>query len=151
MINVFRRCKKRSLKAYGSSAHSTGLECLQHPQCRERSQASKYGGIVRKFHGLGQKLNAHGQLITDTDFSNTVLTFLPESWSPFATLVNAGGCPDSQDPGKILDRVGLINSARTHGLTQVSQSWVKGSLHKELLGKGWRKGRTCTIMVQVKG
>ena len=34
---------------------------------------------VCKLQGLKQELNAQGQLITDTDFPNTLLTSLPES------------------------------------------------------------------------
>ena len=46
---------------------------------------------ICKLRGLGQELSARGQLITDGNFSNTLLTSLPDSWSPFITTVNAGG------------------------------------------------------------
>ena len=46
---------------------------------------------VCKLQGLGQELNDCGQLITDMDFSNTLLTSLLESWSSFITAVNAAG------------------------------------------------------------
>ena len=52
---------------------------------------------VRKLRGLGKELSARGQLITDADFSNTLLTSLPDSWSSFITVVNAGGVTISMD------------------------------------------------------
>jgi Pol polyprotein, beta-barrel domain/GAG-pre-integrase domain/gag-polypeptide of LTR copia-type len=36
-------------------------------------------------------LNARGQEISDADFSNTLLTSLPDFWSSFITTINAGG------------------------------------------------------------
>src|SRR5882672_12726039 len=45
---------------------------------------------IRKLHGLQQTLHAMGELISDWDFSNTLLTSLPKSWSTFITAVNAG-------------------------------------------------------------
>ena len=45
---------------------------------------------IRKLHGLQQTLHAMGELILDRDFSNTLLTSLPKSWSTFITAVNAG-------------------------------------------------------------
>ena len=44
---------------------------------------------IRKLRGLYQKLNARGQLITNEDFTNTLLTSLPDTWSPFFTTINA--------------------------------------------------------------
>ena len=46
---------------------------------------------VCKLHGLQQELNACGQLVTNIDLMNTILTSLPDSWSPFLTAVNVGG------------------------------------------------------------
>ena len=46
---------------------------------------------VHKLHGLYQQLNARGQLITDEDFSNTLLTLLLDTWSLFITTINANG------------------------------------------------------------
>ena len=44
---------------------------------------------IRKLHGLQQTLHAMGKLISDRDFSNTLLTSLPKTWSTFITAVNA--------------------------------------------------------------
>ena len=44
---------------------------------------------VRKLRGLHQQLNTRGQLISDEDFTNTLLTSLPDTWSPFITTINA--------------------------------------------------------------
>jgi gag-polypeptide of LTR copia-type len=41
---------------------------------------------VRKLHGLQQELNARGQLVTNADFTNTLLTSLPDSWSHSSLL-----------------------------------------------------------------
>jgi gag-polypeptide of LTR copia-type/Domain of unknown function (DUF4219) len=46
---------------------------------------------MRKLCGIQQELNARGHYISDDDFSNTLLTSLPSSWSAFITAVNAGG------------------------------------------------------------
>ena len=46
---------------------------------------------VHKLCGLYQQLNARGQLVTDEDLANTLLTSLPESWSSFITTINATG------------------------------------------------------------
>ena len=40
--------------------------------------------------GLQQTLHAMGELISDRDFSNTLLTSLLKTWSTFITAVNAG-------------------------------------------------------------
>src|SRR6266481_7707710 len=45
---------------------------------------------IRKLHGLQQTLHTMGELISDRDFSNTLLTSLPKSWSTFIMAVNAG-------------------------------------------------------------
>ena len=52
---------------------------------------------VCKLCGLQQELNAHSQLITDVDFTNTLLTSLPDSQSPFITAENAGGATLTSD------------------------------------------------------
>src|SRR5882724_19789 len=44
---------------------------------------------IRKLHGLQQTLHTMGELISDQDFSNTLLMSLPKSWSTFITAVNA--------------------------------------------------------------
>ena len=44
---------------------------------------------VHKLHGLYQQLNARGQLVTDEDLANTLLTSLLETWSLFITTINA--------------------------------------------------------------
>src|SRR6266481_8296848 len=44
---------------------------------------------IRKLCGLQQMLHVMGELILDWDFSNTLLTSLPKSWSTFITAVNA--------------------------------------------------------------
>ena len=46
---------------------------------------------VRKLCGLYQQLNARGQLVTDEDLANTLLTSLPETWFSFITTINATG------------------------------------------------------------
>jgi gag-polypeptide of LTR copia-type/Pol polyprotein, beta-barrel domain/Integrase core domain/Domain of unknown function (DUF4219)/GAG-pre-integrase domain/Zinc knuckle len=80
---------------------------------------------VRKLRGLGQELSARGQLITDTDFSNTLLTSLPDSWSSFITAVNAGGIAISSDVliARILDedRVRQAGSTRQTALRTQSR------------------------------
>ena len=60
---------------------------------------------VCKLQGLGQELSAHGQLITDADFSNTLLTSLLDSWSSFINAVNTSGVAISSDVliARILD------------------------------------------------
>ena len=60
---------------------------------------------VRKLRGLRQELSARGQSITDSDFANTLLTSLPDSWSTFITAVNAGGIAISSNTliSRILD------------------------------------------------
>ena len=45
---------------------------------------------VRKLCALQQMLHAMGELISDHDFSNTLLMSLPKTWSTFITAVNAG-------------------------------------------------------------
>ena len=45
---------------------------------------------IRKLRSLQQMLHAMGELILDWDFSNTLLTSLPKTWSTFITAVNAG-------------------------------------------------------------
>ena len=52
---------------------------------------------VWKLHGLQQELNARGHYISDTEFVNTLLTSLPDSWLVFITLVNASGIGPSVD------------------------------------------------------
>ena len=47
---------------------------------------------IRKLHGLYQQLNARGQLVTNEDLANTLLTSLPESWSSFITTIMLQGC-----------------------------------------------------------
>ena len=46
---------------------------------------------VRKLCGLYQQLSTRGQLISDEDFANTLLTSLPDTWSAFITAINASG------------------------------------------------------------
>ena len=46
---------------------------------------------IRKLRGPYQQLNARGQLVTDEDLANTLLTSLPETWSLFITTLNATG------------------------------------------------------------
>ena len=46
---------------------------------------------MQKLHGIQQELNAQGHYISDTEFTNTLLTSLPDSWSAFITVVNASG------------------------------------------------------------
>src|SRR6266481_2358223 len=44
---------------------------------------------IQKLHGLQQTLHVMGELISDWDFSNTLLMSLPKSWSTFIMAVNA--------------------------------------------------------------
>src|SRR6266481_3257334 len=44
---------------------------------------------IQKLRGLQQTLHVMGELISDRDFSNTLLTSLPKSWSTFIMAVNA--------------------------------------------------------------
>ena len=46
---------------------------------------------MTQLRGLQQELSAYGQSISDSDFTNTMLTSLPDLWSTFITGVNAGG------------------------------------------------------------
>ena len=52
---------------------------------------------VRKLRGIQQELNARGHYISNTEFMNTLLTSLPDSWSAFITAVNASGISPSAD------------------------------------------------------
>ena len=45
---------------------------------------------IMKLCGLQQMLHTVGELILDQDFSNTLLTSLPKTWSMFIMAVNAG-------------------------------------------------------------
>ena len=45
---------------------------------------------IRKLHGLQQMIHTMGELISDRDFSNTLLTSLLKTWLTFITAVNAG-------------------------------------------------------------
>lgn len=60
---------------------------------------------IRKLHGLHQQLKARGQDITDTEFTNTLLTSLPASWASFITTINASGIAITSETliGRILD------------------------------------------------
>ena len=44
-----------------------------------------------KLHRIQQELNVWGHYISDTEFMNTLLTSLPDSWSVFITVVNTSG------------------------------------------------------------
>ena len=70
---------------------------------------------IHKLQGLGQEQSACGQFITDGDFSNTLLTSLPDSWSLFITMVNASGVAILSDVliARILDE----DRAQQAGLT----------------------------------
>ena len=46
---------------------------------------------VCKLCRLYQQLNARGQLVTNEDFANTLLTSLLETWSSFISTINATG------------------------------------------------------------
>ena len=45
---------------------------------------------ICKLCGLQKTLHTLAELISDMDFSNTLLTFLSSSWSTFLTAINAG-------------------------------------------------------------
>ena len=45
---------------------------------------------IRKLRSLQQTLHAMGELISDQDFSNTLLTSLLKTWSTFIMAANAG-------------------------------------------------------------
>ena len=53
---------------------------------------------VRNLRGLQQTLHVMGELISDRDFSNTLLTSLPKTWSTFIMAVNAGLLTLTSDP-----------------------------------------------------
>ena len=63
------------------------------------------GEHVHKLRGLHQQLDVRGQLIADEDFTNTLLTSLPETWSTFITTINASGVAISSEVliARILD------------------------------------------------
>ena len=46
---------------------------------------------MQKLHGIQQELNVWGHYISDTEFANTLLMSLPDSWLVFITAVNASG------------------------------------------------------------
>ena len=46
---------------------------------------------IQKLHRLYQQLSARGQLISNEDFANTLLTLLLDTWSTFITTLNAAG------------------------------------------------------------
>ena len=52
---------------------------------------------VQKLCGIQQEFNTQGHYISDTEFANTLLTSLPDSWSLFITAVNASGIGPSVD------------------------------------------------------
>ena len=52
---------------------------------------------VQKLHGIQQELNVWGHYISNTEFMNTLLTSLPDSWLAFITAVNASGIGPSVD------------------------------------------------------
>ena len=52
---------------------------------------------MQKLRGIQQELNTRGHYISDTEFANTLLTSLPDSWSAFITVVNASGIGPSAD------------------------------------------------------
>ena len=52
---------------------------------------------MQKLRGIQQELNVRGHYISDTEFTNTLLTSLPDSWSAFITTVNASGIGPSAD------------------------------------------------------
>ena len=60
---------------------------------------------IQKLHSLHQQLKARGQDITDTEFTNTLLTLLPASWASFITTINASGIAITSEMliGRILD------------------------------------------------
>ena len=45
---------------------------------------------IHELHGLQQMLHVMGELISNQDFSNTLLMSLPKLWSMFITAINAG-------------------------------------------------------------
>ena len=52
---------------------------------------------MQKLRGIQQELNAWGHYISNTEFMNTLLMSLPDSWSVFITAVNASGIGPSAD------------------------------------------------------
>ena len=52
---------------------------------------------IWKIRGIQQELNMWGHYISDTEFMNTLLMSLPDSWSVFITVVNASGIGPSAD------------------------------------------------------
>ena len=46
---------------------------------------------VQKLHGIQQESNVQGYYISNTEFVNTLLTSLPDSWLAFITVVNVSG------------------------------------------------------------
>ena len=72
---------------------------------------------VRKLHGIQQELNAWGHYISNTEFTNTLLTSLPDSWLVFITVVNASGISPSAD---------------------VLIAWVLDEDHARMVGSAWQ-------------
>ena len=81
---------------------------------------------VRKLHGLQQTLHAMGELISDRDFSNTLLTSLPKTWSTFITAVNAG-------------LLTLTSDALITRILEEYRSWLANSGSTALKGAEWDK------------
>src|SRR6266481_8844133 len=81
---------------------------------------------IRKLRGLQQMLHAMGELISDQDFSNTLLTSLPKSWSTFIMAVNAG-------------LLTLTSDALIVYILEEYKSWQAGSGGTALKGAEWDK------------
>ena len=81
---------------------------------------------IQKLCSLQQTLHAMGELISDRDFSNTLLMSLPKSWSTFIMAVNAG-------------LLILTSDALIARILEEYKSWQAGSGGMALKGAEWDK------------
>ena len=95
---------------------------------------------VRKMRGLQQQLAARGEAISDKDFSNTLLTSLPASWSTFITAIHAAGTALTSETlmARILDEDASRKAGSSRqtalksnhrGATKRSDGATKGKCH----------------------
>ena len=80
---------------------------------------------MQKLCGIQQELNAWGHYISDTEFVNTLLTSLPDSWSVFITVVNASGISPSAD----VLIVWILNEDCTRKVGSARQMALKAQQH----------------------
>ena len=85
---------------------------------------------IQKLHRLYQQFNARGQMVSDKDFTNTLLTSLPDTWFTFITTVNATSGTISSEMliAQILDEDRICHS----GSTKQTMLQAKGQKPEQL-------------------